>query len=254
MRLPDPKPSNIRVDKVFLDAVSREMESVVIPMADDLAVRTDRLVADKLSQLTVNLAAARSREARDIEDRMRVLEAKLATLESIPASPAPIQATSSNPYADIEHLAKGRNWDAAWRRAVEVYNGIDFMVHLMAGASAEDFFSENPVLDPLLSLQICINACQEMSQSDKSVSEKLDIVSELILGLTNPSRINLSHQFLRLKQLVDGLVATSQSSRVREIQKIILATERLLTPPISVAGTPAPPVRYPAVSPSPMYP
>ena len=246
-RVPEPKHATVKVEKILHDAIAREIESVVLPMADEMAVRTDKLVSAAVLRLSSDVSSA-----REVEERMRILESKLATLESLSA--AQPRAASNNPYADIEHLAKTGSWESAWRRSVEVYNGIDFMVHLISGMSAEDFFSANPVNDPLLALQICINASQEMLQSDKSVTEKLDIVSELVLGLTNPNRLNLSHQFSRLRQLVDQLVMTMQSSRTKEIQKIIMATERLLTPPISVEATPAPALRYPAATPSPMYP
>ena len=251
------KAMSVKTDKVLFDTFSREVETTVGSAADELTQRLERVLSTKIEALR-SAASRANNHAAVVSEKLRVLQSKISQLESIASATDSLPrgvAPSSNPYADIEERAGAQDWDGAWRRAVEVYNGVDFMLHLMGSSTPEEFFAVNPIPDPLLALQICINAAREVLQSDKSVGVKLEIISELILSLTNPSRLNLSHQFAQLRDLIQQVSTKIQSSRLREIQKIILATERLITPPVSIESTPLPPVhRYSTGSPPPMYP
>jgi hypothetical protein len=238
------------------DAFSRDIESAVIPCCEGLVQRFERLIADKMHLL--HAESTKMVEASvDISAKLRTLRSTVDQLErsaQLAQLSSPHVIEDVNPYVDIERKVEAKDWDAAWRRAVEVYNGVDFMLHLMGNKSPEDFFASNPITDPLLALQVCINASKEIVQSQKSFGLKLDIISELVLGLTNPNRLNLSHLFVQLRDVLQQLATTTQTPRVREIQKIVVATERLITPPVSMESTPLPPVhRYIAGTPPPIY-
>jgi hypothetical protein len=250
------KTMGLKADKVLFDSFSREIESSVSIAADELTQRLERVLSAKLDAIRGATSRASGHNAA-VNEKLRILQAKITQLESAASSmdSGSRSSAAANPYAEIEQRAAALDWDGAWHRAVEVYNGVDFMLHLMGSSTPEEFFSANPVHDPLLALQITINAARELLQSDKSLGVKLEIISELILGLTNPNRMSLSHQFAQLRDLTHQLSTKIQSSRLKEIQKIILATERLITPPVSIESTPLPPVhRYSAGSPAPMYP
>jgi hypothetical protein len=225
-----------RVEKLIYEVALREIESSLTLVADDLAQKIDAGVSERVRKLESELSSVPANDV--LLEKLEILESKLSKLETCAFNRPSVQEPPSNPYVEIEHRARGEDWEGAWRLAVEVYNGVDFMVHLMGSPSPEDFFSANPVIDPLLALQICINSCREIMESEKSVSVKLEIISELVLGLTNPQRINLAHPFAQLRDLICQVSNKLQSPRVREIQKIIVATERLLTPPVSIQGTP----------------
>ena len=227
-----------KVEKLIYETTLREIESSLVVIADELAQKTDRTVSERVRKLESEMSSAQVNEA--LLDKLQILESKLSMLEVAVMNRPSIQEAPANPYVEIEHRARGDDWDGAWRLAVEVYNGVDFMVHLMGTSSPEDFFSKNPVIDPLLALQISINSCKEIMESDKSVPAKLEIISELVLSLTNPQRIDLAHPFAQLKDLIQHVSHKLQSPRAREIQKIIVATERLLTPPVSIQSTPMP--------------
>ena len=233
------KVTSLKVDKLLYDLISREIEATLIPLAEALSQKVERLVAERMARLESELKRPNGNEI--VDDKMRVLESKLGSLEAALASSRSMaQSVPSNPYAEIERHALNEDWEHAWRLAVDVYNGVDFMVHLMGQTAPEEFFAKNPIFDPMLVLQICINACKEMLASDKAVALKLEVVSELILSVTNPDRVNLGHQFALLRELAQQLTTKLQSPRMREIFKIIIATERLLTPPVSIESTPMP--------------
>lgn len=243
--------SSLKVDKVLMEALTKEIEDQVVPMVDDIMSRAERSISAKMALIERDVAVRADLES-SLEAKLRLLEDKLHQLSGVLTSAAP-QAISRNPYVDIEEAVKAGNWDTAWRRAVQVYNGVDFAVHLIhPECTMEDFFSLNPIQDPLLSLQVCINTCQELLQSEKELDAKIDLVSELVLNLTNPGRMSLAHQFIQLKDLLRQLSGKTNPSRFKEILKIVAATERLLTPAESVESTPA--RHYPPPSPSPMYP
>jgi hypothetical protein len=233
-----------KVDKLLLEALTKEIEVQVVPLVEDILAKTERLVSSKMAQVEKELFPA--------DSKLRIIEERFAQLSELllkaaqPASPC-------NPYVEIEEAARLGDWDTAWRRAVQVRNGIDFVVHLISPKSSmEDFLTSHPVLEALVALQICINACKEMLESpaDKAISTKLELVSELVLNITNPGRVNVTHQFGQLKELLLLLAARlgPAGNKVREILKIVVATERLLTPAVSLESTPA---RY---SPALMYP
>lgn len=244
--------SSLKVDKVLMEALTKEIEDQVVPMVDDIMSRVERSISAKMALIERDVAVRADLES-SLEEKLRLLEDKLNQLSGVITSAAP-QTMSRNPYVDIEEAVKAGNWDTAWRRAVQVYNGVDFAVHLIHPESTmEDFFSLNPIQDPLLSLQVCINTCQELLQSEKELDAKIDLVSELVLNLTNPGGMNLAHQFIQFKDLLMQLLSgKTNPSRFKEILKIVAATERLLTPAGSVESTPA--RQYPPPSPSPMYP
>lgn len=241
----------LKTERVVYDVLAREIEGSLIPAVDTLVQKLDHRLLENISQSGFD----KSHSA--LVEKLRVLKGRLEQLESAAntVSAAPIHSVVSNPYADIEQRVSVGDWAGAWRRAVDVFNGVDFMIHLMGSSTPEEFFATNIIEDPLLSLQICINTAKEVIQSDRSHGIKLEIISELILSLTNPGRLNIAHQFALLKDLMHQVGTKLQSSRVREIQKIILATERLMTPPISIESTPMPTMhRFAPISPAPMYP
>lgn len=254
-KLPDSKASPAKFEKWLHDLILREVESSLVPMADDLAKKVDNTLTEKVNKLEAEISRTARSDGNTLE-KLRLLESKLASLQGALSSRQIHQESPQNPYVEIERSGLSGDWDGAWRLAVEVYNGVDFMVHLMGSSTPEDFFSSNPIVDPLLALQISINSCKEILESDKSVAIKLEIVSELILSLTNPQKLNLAHPFAQLKELIHHVSTKIQSTRVREIQKIIVATERLLTPPVSIVSTPMPTgARFALSSPGPrLYP
>lgn len=245
--------SSLKMEKVLMEALTKEIEDQVVPMVDDIMSRADRSISAKMALIEKDVAVRADLES-SFDAKLRLLEDKLDQLAGVINTAAP-QPMTRNPYVDIEEAVKAGNWDTAWRRAIQVYNGVDFAVHLIHPEfTMEDFFSLNPIQDPLLSLQVCINTCQELMQSEKELEAKIDLVSELVLNLTNPGRVNLAHQFVQLKDLLRQVSVKSNptSNRIKEILKIVAATERLLTPAASVESTPA--RHYPPPSPSPMYP
>ena len=264
---PQVKQMKVNVEKVLLDSLSREIESSVVRFVEEVVGKAEKAVNDQTTAVESEIARSRARDSLALSDKLEALESKLASLSSSVTaavesrttatarqqSQQSSEASPANPYAGIEHLAKIGQWEDAFRRAVQVFNGVDFMVHLMAPANPEEFFAIHPITDPLLALQVCINAGQELTQSDKSVGLKLEMMSELVLNLVNPARVNLAHQFGQLKDLINQLAVRIQSPRLREIQKIVVATERLMTPAVSVQNTPAPTGRFYPLSPSPMY-
>lgn len=249
-RISDSKSSASKVDKILLEALTREIENQVVPMVDALLSKLDKSIASRIDILQKEISG-RSDQA-SIEARLRVLEEKLSHLSS-PQLPV----NQSNPYVEIEEAARSGQWDSAWRRAVQLYNGVDFAVHLIAQKnSVEDFFSSFPVMDPLLALQVCINASQEMLQSDKAMEFKLDLVGELVLNLTNSGRVNLGHQFAQLKDLLTQLSARNHfNGKCMEVLKIVAATEKIVTATPSATSHESTPARFfHPQSPAPLYP
>lgn len=248
-KISDSKSSSSKVDKILLESLTREIEGQVVPMVDALLSKLDKSIASRIDILQKEISG-RSDQA-SIEARLRVLEEKLSHLSS-PQLPV----NQSNPYVDIEEAARSGQWDSAWRRAVQLYNGVDFAVHLIAQKnSVEDFFNSFPIMDPLLALQVCINASQEMLQSDKAMEFKLDLVGELVLNLTNSGRVNLGHQFAQLKDLLTQLSARNHfNGKCMEVLKIVAATEKIVTATPSASHESTPARFFHPQSPAPLYP
>jgi hypothetical protein len=243
------KSAQLKVDKVLYGTITRDLEASLIPAADSLMQRIERIMSEKIATLESQGSPSY------LKEKIESLKARLEQLENAVSTTSASTnqiASHVNPYVEIEQRVAASDWISAWRKAVEVYNGIDFMIHLMGSSTPEEFFSANPIDEPLLVLQICINTGKEILQSDRSIGVKIEIINELILSLNNPGRLNLSHQFAQLREVIQQVTLKAQSPRLREVQKIILATERLMTPPVSIESTPMP-SRYATISPAPMY-
>jgi hypothetical protein len=241
------------LDKLVLDIISAELESTTIPAIEAVVRSMESRMSSTVSAVAAKIAASNATSVSDISSKLRDLESKIDSISrtriSTPQSlPIVAPAHAGNPYSAIEKLVQTGEWEHAFKRAVSVYNGMDFICHLFQqdkAFSVEDFVSRNPVRDSLLALQICVNLAQELVQSDKLVSLKLEMINEIILGVTNTSGLNLSHHFSQLKTLlgqVQNLAGPNSPIyvKIKEVLKISNATERLLTPSPSVANSPAP--------------
>ncbi len=246
------------LEKILMDVVASELERSTIPQIEQIMKTIQISMESRLRDVDERLSASqRGRNANLslVESKLNDLESKLEKLSRLQSSPVPIHtipaptvAAAQNPYQGIEQMVNVGDWEAAFKRAVSVYNGMDFICHVLSNdkaVSAEDLFSKTPITDPMLALQMCVNLAQELVQSDKLAAFKLDIINELVLSITNIHGFNLTHHFSQLKTLliqVQNLAgqASPLSSRVKEITKILVATERLLTPISSIANSPTP--------------
>ena len=242
--------SSSHVDKDLLDVITSEIKASLVPSVEKLLVAMDQSVSARLSSLeakVIRAIDARRREESELQSRLNNLEAKLKELRTIECQasmPAAIPL-SRNPYADIESCANSQDWPRAFSIAVSVANGTDFLTHLLRERypCAEDFFMEHPIPDTLLALQVSINLARELLVSDKYCDYKLEMINELILNLVSPTPAGVSEKFAQLRDALvqlQGMIPSGNmvSNRVREILKIVAATDRLITPQSSAMSTP----------------
>ena len=242
--------SNSHVDKDLLDVITSEIKASLVPSVEKLVVALDQSVSARLSSLeskVLKTVETRKRDESELLSRLNTLEAKLRELGTIENQPhLPVTNTvSRNPFADIEVCANTEDWPRAFAIAVSVANGTDFLTHLLRERypSAEDFFMQNPIPDTLLALQVSINLARELLVSDKYCSYKLEMINELILNLVSPTPAGVSEKFNQLRDALTQLqnmvpAGNLVSTRVREILKIVAATDRLITPQSSAMSTP----------------
>lgn len=238
------------VDKDLLDIITSEIKSSIVPSVEKLVVSMDSAIASRLSSFESKLQRAvesRRRDEAELLSRIQRLEGKLSELRNIelPSFSQTQIPVSRNPYADIEASANIQDWTRAFSISVSVANGTDFLTHLLRERypSAEDFFLQNPVPDALLALQVAVNLARELLLSDKYCDYKLEMINELVLNLVNPSPNGVSEKFAQLKDALSQLLniippSTSLCIRVKEILKIVAATDRLISPQSSAVSTP----------------
>ena len=242
--------SNSNVEKDLLDVITSEIKASLVPSVEKLLVAMDQSVSSRIAGLesrVQRVMEARRREDAELVSRLHRLEARLKDLRSIEVSTfVPASApVSRNPFVDIENCANSQDWMRAFAIAVSVANGADFLTHLLIERypSAEDFFMQNPIPDALLALQVGINLARELLSSDKYCAYKLEIINELILNLVSPTPPGVTEKFNQLRDALTQLLnivpaANPISARVREILKIVAATDRLITPQSSAISTP----------------
>ena len=242
--------SSAQIDKDLLDILSSEIKATLVPSVEKLLVALDNSVNARVAAMEAHLmriAEAKRRDEADLLGRLRHLETKLQELRNVEvANSLPvIQSVSRNPYADIEACANTQDWIRAFNISISVANGTDFLTHLLRERYplAEDFFLQIPIPDSLLALQVCINLARELLVSDKYCAYKLEMINELVLNLVSPIPPGVSAKFSQLRDALTQLLnivpsGSPLSGRVREILKIVAATDRLITPQSSAMSTP----------------
>jgi len=242
--------SSAHVNKDLSDVITSEIKASLVPAVEKLMITLDQSISARMSSLESRIVRAmelRKNEESELASRLLHLEAKLKELRTIDVQaslPAPVPL-SRNPYVDIESCANTQDWSRAFAIAVSVANGTDFLTHLLRERypSAEDFFMQNPIPDSLLALQVSINLARELLVSDKYCAYKLEMINELILNLVSPTPAGVSEKFNQLRDALTQLLnivppGNPVSVRVREILKIVAATDRLITPQSSGLSTP----------------
>jgi len=231
----------------MLEIISNEIKSSLVPSVQKLVSTLTHQIESRIVKLESNVQSqmeSMRREDTSLEAKIAQFESKLGELKSVQVQPGVTTANPSrNPYADIEQCAISQDWTRAFGIAVSVMNGTDFLTHLLRERypSVEEFFNDYPIQDPHLALQVCINLSRELITSDKYIAYKLEMINEIILGVS--ADINLGAKFTELKDILSQLVAivppSTVANRLREVMKIVMATDRLMTPRSrSVASTP----------------
>jgi hypothetical protein len=242
--------SSSHVNKDLSDVITSEIKASLVPAVEKLMITLDQSISARMSSLESRIVRAmelRKIEESELASRLLHLETKLKELRTIDVQaslPAPVPL-SRNPYVDIEGCANTQDWSRAFAIAVSVANGTDFLTHLLRERypSAEDFFMQSPIPDSLLALQVSINLARELLVSDKYCAYKLEMINELILNLVSPTPAGVSEKFNQLRDALTQLInivpsVNPVSVRVREILKIVAATDRLITPQSSGLSTP----------------
>ena len=242
--------SSVQMDKDLLDILSSEIKATLFPSVEKLLAAVDNSVNSRLAAMESKLtriAESRRRDEAELFSRLRQLETKLQELRNVEVSASlpSSHSVSRNPYADIEACANTNDWIRAFIVSISVANGTDFLTHLLRERfpSAEDFFLQTPIPDALLAIQVCINLARELLVSDKYCAYKLEMINELVLNLVSPIPSGVSEKFSQLRDALNQLLTLIPpgipvSSRVREILKIVAATDRLITPQSSAVSTP----------------
>ena len=241
-----PKKFNIKagdsnVEKVLFDVVSKEIQATVLPLVENLIRVVDKVVDAKIREMERVRMVTSDRLSR----KLSMVEEKLRQLTDLQNQAMnSVAVASSNPFVDIEGMVVNGKWEDAFGIAVSVPKGIDFILHLIGEINVEEFFATNPVSDPQLALEVCSSLSKDLLQPDVSnPSVKIEMINELILNLSNVDRANIGPQFSQLRDLMQQLVGRVPppfANRLKEILKIVVATERLVTPPASSMATPMP--------------
>jgi hypothetical protein len=231
--------SRAELERSLLDTISSEMKASLVPSVQKLMNSVENALGTRLKELDQNFRKALDGlkvEETNLESKITAFESKLRELKAIEIAQASSNQVSSlrNPYADIEACAMSQDWRRAFEIAVSVTNGMDFLTHLLRERyqSVEEFFNSHPLIDSHLSLRVCINLAKELVNSDKYMAYKLEMINELVLSVSADNSLGM--KFSELKDILGQLVAivppSPLASRLREVLKIVLATDRLMTP------------------------